>query len=142
MLGRRGGRSRYPKDLRDAGRPDDPLFERPLVHGRIDTGVVTVRRPESVEIEIYHVPSRKGESKVNAVEKRDFDTPTVLALLNEIEQLRREREVLAEAFKHVFTCDDCECASCPEGTGLLYRAYRALSGAMDLLDGEKGGGGE
>src|SRR5690606_27988414 len=93
MLGRWSRRSRYPKDLRDAGRPDDPLFERPLVHGRIDSGVVTVRRPGSDEIEVYHVPAkRKGDPKVNAAEKRDFDTPTVLALLDEIERLRRERE--------------------------------------------------
>ena len=127
MLGRWSRRSRYPKDLRDAGRPDDPLFERPLVHGRIDSGVVTVRRPGSDEIEVYHVPAkREGEPKVNAAEKPDFDPPTVLALLDEIERLRREREVLAEALKHVFTCDHCECASCPEGTGLFYRAYRAL----------------
>ena len=74
---------------------------------------------------------------------------TALALLDRIEaleaeneRLRREREVLAEAFKHVYTCENCECATCPEGTGLAYRAYRALGGAMDLLDGEKGGGGE
>jgi len=130
MLGRRGGRSRYPKDLRDAGRPDDPLFERPLVHGRIDSGVVTVRRPGSDEVEVYHVPKREGESKVNAAEKLDFDLPTVLALLNEIERLRREREVLAEAFKHVLTCENCECATCPEGTGLFLRAYRVLGGTQ------------
>src|SRR5690606_36824883 len=38
---------------------------------------------------------------------------------NEIERLRRERDALVEAFKHVLTCDDCECASFPEGTGLF-----------------------
>src|SRR5690606_13302074 len=82
MLGRWSRRSRYPKDLRDAGRPDDPLFERPLVHGRIDSGVVTVRRPGSDEIEVYHVPAkRKGESKVNAAEKPDFDPPVVRELI-------------------------------------------------------------
>jgi len=70
-----------------------------------------------------------------------FDPTTALALLDEIERLRREREVLAEAFKHVLTCEDCECATCPEGTGLVLKAYRALGGAMDLLDSEKGGGG-
>src|SRR5690606_41944260 len=47
------------------------------------------------------------------------------------------RKVLAESLKHIFTCDDCECASCPEGAELSYRAYRALGEAMDLLDGEK-----
>src|SRR5690606_12036970 len=67
---------------------------------------------------------------------------TALALLDEIERLRRERDVLAEALKHVWTCENCECATCLEGTGLSLRAYRALGGAMDLLDGEKGGGGE
>lgn len=50
----------------------------------------------------------------------------IIDLQLEIERLRRERDVLAEAFKHVLTCEDCECASCPEGTGLVYRAYRAL----------------
>ena len=69
-----------------------------------------------------------------------FDSTTVLVLLDEIERLRREREVLAELLKHVYTCEDCECALCPEGTGLSYGAYRALGEAMDLLDGEKGGG--
>jgi len=102
MPGRKGWRNRYPKDLRDAGRPDDPLFDRPLVYGRIDTGVVTMRRPGSGEVEVCHVPAkRKGEPKVNAAEKPDFDPPTVLALFDEIERLRREREVLAEALKHV-----------------------------------------
>ena len=74
---------------------------------------------------------------------------TALALLDRIEaleaeneRLRREWEVLAEGLKHIHTCKNCECASCPEGTGLTLRAYRALGGAMDLLDGEKGGGGE
>src|SRR5690606_38174353 len=82
MLGRWGRRSRYPKDLRDAGRPDDPLFDRPLVYGRIDTGVVTVRRSGSDEVEIYHVPAkRKGEPKVNAAEKTDFDPPVVRELI-------------------------------------------------------------
>ena len=47
----------------------------------------------------------------------------------EVERLRREREVLAEVLKHVYTCENCECALCPEGTGLSYRAYRALGGA-------------
>src|SRR5690606_12957707 len=77
----------------------------------------------------------------------EFDRDTVLALLDEIERLRREREVMAEVLKavherdkHVHTCDHCECALCPEGTGLSYGAYRALGEAMDLLDGEKGGG--
>ena len=71
----------------------------------------------------------------------------IVDLQLEIERLRRERKVLAEALKavrqhnkHVHTCDHCECALCPEGTGLSYGAYRALGEAMDLLDGEKGGG--
>src|SRR5690606_34815007 len=66
-----------------------------------------------------------------------FNPTTTLALLDEIERLRREREVLAEALKHVWTCEDCECASCPEGTGLVLKAYRVLGGAMDVLDGEE-----
>src|SRR5690606_8941936 len=59
-----------------------------------------------------------------------FDPATALALLDEIERLRRERQVLAEVLKHVRTCDHCECALCPEGTGLSYRAYRALGGSQ------------
>jgi len=62
----------------------------------------------------------------------EFDRDTVLALLDEIERLRREREVMAEVLKavherdkHVHTCDHCECALCPEGTGLSYKAYIA-----------------
>jgi len=66
-----------------------------------------------------------------------FDPPTVLALLDEIERLQREREVLAAALNHVYTCENCECTLCPQGTELSYRAYRALGEAMDLLDGEK-----
>jgi len=57
---------------------------------------------------------------------------TALALLDRIEaleaeneRLRREREVLAEAQKHVRTCEDCECALCAEGTELSYKAYIA-----------------
>jgi len=55
----------------------------------------------------------------------------------EVERLRREREVLAAALNHVYTCENCECALCPQGAELSYRAYRALGEAMDLLDGEK-----
>src|SRR5690606_34747137 len=66
-----------------------------------------------------------------------FDPTTVLALLDEIERLRREGEVLAEALRHVYTCENCECTLCPQGTELSYRAYRALGEAMDLLDDEK-----
>src|SRR5690606_23902433 len=69
-----------------------------------------------------------------------FDPPTVLAVLNEIERLRQEREVLAEALGHVYTCDHCECALCPEGTELSYRAYRAVS-KSELLVGEEGANG-
>ena len=61
---------------------------------------------------------------------------------NEIERLRKEREVLAEALKHIFTCDDCECASCPQGTGLAYRAYRALGGAQRAGAGARGSDGD
>ena len=66
-----------------------------------------------------------------------FNPTTALALLDEIERLRREWEVLAEALKHVFTCENCECALCPQGTELSYKAYRALGEAIDLLDGEE-----
>jgi len=59
-----------------------------------------------------------------------FDPMTALALLDEIERLRRERDALAEVFKHVLTCEDCECASCLEGTGLFLRAYRVLGGTQ------------
>src|SRR5690606_24421870 len=67
-----------------------------------------------------------------------FDPTTALALLDEIERLRREREVLADALKHVYTCDHCECALCPEGAELAYNAYRAVSKASKLLAGEEG----
>ena len=50
----------------------------------------------------------------------------------ENERLRREREVMAEVLKavherdrHIHTCDHCECALCPEGTELSYKAYIA-----------------
>lgn len=62
----------------------------------------------------------------------EFDRDTVLAMLDEIERLRREREVMAEVLKavherdrHIHTCDHCECALCPEGTELSYKAYIA-----------------
>jgi len=69
MLGCRGGRRRYPKDLRDAGRPDDPLFDRPLVYGRIDTGVVTMRRPEVEELLGIEVEGN-GEEEGGATDGR------------------------------------------------------------------------
>src|SRR5690606_2803878 len=78
-----------------------------------------------------------GDHGANAVHIATFDPPTVLALLDEIERLRKEREVLAEVLTHVYTCEDCECALCPQGAELSYRAYRALGEAMDLLDDEK-----
>ena len=56
----------------------------------------------------------------------------------EVERLRKEREVLAEALGHVFTCENCECALCPQGTELAYKAYRAVSKASELLAGEEG----
>ena len=63
---------------------------------------------------------------------------------NEIERLRKEREVMAEVLKavherdrHIHTCDHCECALCPEGAELSYRAYRAVSKSQ-LLAGEEG----
>jgi len=74
-----------------------------------------------------------------------FDPPTVLALLDEIERLRREREVLAEALKHVYTCDRCECALCPQGAELSYRAFRSAMAALKhspAKNGERGGPGE
>jgi len=62
----------------------------------------------------------------------EFDRDTVLAMLDEIERLRREREVMEEVLKavherdrHIHTCDHCECATCPEGTELSYKAYIA-----------------
>src|SRR5690606_17625289 len=61
-----------------------------------------------------------------------FDPPTVLALLDEIERLRREREVLAEVLTHGYTCENCECALCPQGAELAYKAYRAVSKASEL----------
>src|SRR5690606_26615746 len=42
-----------------------------------------------------------NEDLANAYHIATFDPPTVLALLNEIERLRREREALAEALKRV-----------------------------------------
>ena len=73
-----------------------------------------------------------------------FDPPTVLALLDEIERLRRGREVLAEVLKavherdrHIHTCENCECALCPQGAELAYKAYRAVSKSK-LLAGEEG----
>jgi len=77
------------------------------------------------------------QTLANATHIATFDPATVIAILDEIERLRREREVLAEVLQHVYTCDHCECALCPQGTELSYRAYRALGEAMDLLDGEK-----
>lgn len=66
------------------------------------------------------------QTLANATHIATFDPTTVIAILDEIERLRREREVLAAALNHVYTCENCECATCPEGTGLSYRAYRAL----------------
>src|SRR5690606_9330036 len=38
----------------------------------------------------------------------EFDRDTVLALLDEIERMRRERKVLTEVLRHVYTCENCE----------------------------------
>src|SRR5690606_26060131 len=40
-----GKRPSTPLDLRESGSPDDPAFQRPLVYGRTDTGIVEIRRP-------------------------------------------------------------------------------------------------
>jgi len=68
----------------------------------------------------------------NAKYIAEFNPTTALALLDEIERLRRDREVMAEVLKavherdrHIHTCDHCECALCPEGTELSYKAYIA-----------------
>ena len=58
------------------------------------------------------------------------DTIERRRLEREVERLRRKLEVLAAALNHVFTCENCECASCPEGTGLFYRAYKVLGAAQ------------
>src|SRR5690606_27053070 len=72
------------------------------------------------------------QTRANAQHIAAFDPTTCLALLDEIERLRREREVMAEVLKavherdkHVHTCNRCECALCPEGTELSYKAYIA-----------------
>src|SRR5690606_31956590 len=85
-----------------------------------------------------------NEDLANARYISTFDPPMVLALLDEIERLRRWREEMAEVLKavherdrHVYTCKDCESALCPQGAELSYRAYRALAGAFDLLDREE-----
>ena len=77
------------------------------------------------------------QTLANATYIASFDPSTVLVLLDEIKRLRREREVLAETLRHVFTCDNCECALCPEGAELAYKAYRAVSKSK-LLAGEEG----
>jgi len=78
------------------------------------------------------------QTLANAQHIAAFDPTTCLALLDEIERLRRERKVLAEALGHVYTCENCECALCPEGAELAYKAYRVVSKASKLLAGEEG----
>src|SRR5690554_6484677 len=56
----------YPMDLRNAGPVDGPEFERPLVRGSIETGVVEVRRPGSDVVERHAVKPREEESKTMA----------------------------------------------------------------------------
>ena len=55
-------RTAYPHDLREDGRPDDPLFNRPLVYARIDTGEVQFRRPGSDVMERHEVGTREAPS--------------------------------------------------------------------------------
>jgi len=84
------------------------------------------------------------EDLANARYISTFDPPTVRALLDEIDRLRRWREEMAEVLKavhdrdrHIHTCDHCESAVCPQGAEFSYRAYRALAGAFDLLAREE-----
>lgn len=68
----------------------------------------------------------------------EFDRDTVLAMLDEIERLRREREVLAEAvmgWQRYLERD--------VGTEIVHiRTLEAHGGALALLSSEKGGGGD
>lgn len=72
--------SGYPRDLRDEGRPDDPLFNSPLVYGRIADGVVEVRRPGSDEKERFEVGTGRkrevGSSQMNMVETKAVNGTT------------------------------------------------------------------
>jgi len=73
---RKGG---YPHDLREAGRTDDPLFSRPLVYGRIDTGVVEMRRPGSDVKERHELKTTTKEAPTVARSestKTEATTPT------------------------------------------------------------------
>ena len=78
------------------------------------------------------------QAAVNACYIAAFHPPTVLALLDEIERLRREREVLAEAvmgWQRYLERD--------VGTEIVHiRTLEAHGGALALLSSEKGGGGD
>lgn len=67
-----GKRPSTPLDLRESGSPDDPAFQRPLVYGRIDTGIVEIRRPGSDVVE-------RNEVSFNMRSGREVQTMTVTA---------------------------------------------------------------
>lgn len=93
------------------------------------------------------MPHRSGRTwyGVEGIKRREdaeyfvaMNRNTVLALLDEIERLRREREVLAEAvmgWQRYLERD--------VGTEIVHiRTLEAHGGALALLSSEKGGGGD
>src|SRR5690606_21941710 len=110
-----------------------------LTHYGYRNGIEQRANKVTISVQKGHDCSAE-EADAVALHIATFDPRTVFALLDEIERLRREREVLAEVLRHVHTCDHCECALCPEGTELSYRAYRAVS-KSELLAGEEGADG-
>ena len=87
---------------------------------------------------------------------REFTPPTVLAMLDEIERLRREREVLVEAlmpasealadldkgYYRVAKQDPGGYVMGSVSVVSLVTAIEATRKALAILDGEKGGGGD
>lgn len=74
--------------------PNDPLFARPLVYGRIDTGVATIRRPGSDEVEVHTVrPAAAHASAVEPSQMAQAQTPAAHGAGRREELIRKAAEL-------------------------------------------------
>lgn len=80
-------RNGYPRDLREEGNPHDEAFNRPIVYGRIDTGVVEYRRPGSDVVE--RVEPKKRIKEVPAVEARTNNATEAAQGTNRLETVAK-----------------------------------------------------
>lgn len=119
MIGSKG--ISRPMDLRDAGRPEDPLFARPLVYGRIDTGVVEVRRPGSDEVERHVV--KLAAPAVKSAAASPVLTTTRKGHVVMVEAVQMKKDVRPDVAA-VTAIEVTETASTGDRVAIVARLYR------------------